>query len=226
MGLNCLAPPVRHLQHEIAQILRRTGLKVHRRLDTTADPAVHPILEEQASEIITRHRMSTLFLILMLKGSINIACSAGINILLFGNSYPDKFPSSQQRETNPMIDVASYSDTTSTTVMRKHLADNHLATWVQGCDQLNISISSSGKMKKHIEDYRQQAKSQHSPESANGKPNQPQTEFSPEAFIDAIMEFIVGTDQVCFNCVQNVSLLTDFFSRSMLLKAQSCVAYF
>ena len=120
-------------------------------------------------------------------------------------SYPDKFPFSQQHETNLMIEVVSYSDTTSKTVMRKHLANKHLVTWVQGCDQLNISISSSGKMKKNIEDYWQQTRSQGSLESANGKPDQPRTEFSPEAFVDAIMEFIVANDQVCLNCLQNVA---------------------
>jgi len=41
--------------------------------------------------------------------------------------------------------------------------------------------------------------------SANEKPDQPQTEFSPEAFVDAIMEFISGNDQVCLNCPQNVA---------------------
>jgi len=203
LGLNRLAPPVRHPQRKIAQILHQAGLRVHRGLGATADHAVHLIPEEQASEI--QHGMFTLFFLLMSRASVNIACSAGMNILFSGNSYPDKFPFSQQHETNPMIEVVSYSDTTSTTVMRKHLADNHLATWVQGCDQLNISISSSGKMKKNIEDYRQQTRSQGSPESANGKPDQPRTEFSPEAFVDAIMEFVVANDQVCLNCLQNVA---------------------
>lgn len=202
MGPNHLAPPVHHPQGEIAQILHRAGLEVHLELGATADHIDHLIPEEEARKI--RHRMFTLFFSLKLRANVNIAYSAGMNIFLSGNSYFDNFPFSQQHETNPMTEVVSYSDTTSTTVLRKHLADNHLATWVQGCDQLYISISSSGKMKKDIEDYRRQTKSQGSPESANEKPDQPRTEFSPEAFVDAIMEFIVANDQVCLNCLQNV----------------------
>ena len=202
MGPNHLAPPVHHPQGEIAQIFHRAGLEVHLGLGATADHIVHLIPEEQASKI--RHRTFTLFFSLKLRANVNIAYSAGMNILFSGNSYPDKFPFSQQHETNPMIEVVSYSDTTSTTVLRKHLADNHLATWVQGCDQLNISISLSGKLKKDIEDYRRQTKSQGSPESTNEKSDQPRTQFSPEAFVDAIMEFIVANDQVHFDCLQNV----------------------
>jgi len=192
---------------------------VHRGLGATADHAFHLIPEERASESLTRHMTFTLFFLLKLKASVNIACSAGMNRPSAGTSYPNKFPSSQRHETNPMVEVVSYSDTTSTTVMRKHLTDNHLATWVQGCDQLNISISSSGKMKKDIEDYRQQAniEARGSPETANEKLDQPWTEFSPEAFVDAIMEFIVGNDQVCFNFALRMSLSLHIF-----LVAQCC----
>ncbi|KIK02921.1 hypothetical protein K443DRAFT_5808 [Laccaria amethystina LaAM-08-1] len=191
LGLNHLAPPVRHPQHEIAQILHWAGLRVHQGLGATADHAVRLTPEERASEI--QPRMFTLFFLLM--PSVSIACSAA----------------------NPMIEVVSYADTTSTTVLCKHLANNHLATWVQGCDQLNISILSSGKMKKVIEDYRRQEKSQGSPESANEKPDQPQTEFSPEAFIDAIMEFVVGNDQ-SLNVVESPELHRIF----VMLREELC----
>ena len=81
--------------------------------------------------------------------------------------------------------------------MCKHLAENHLSVCIDGCDRLNIKISASRNIQKDIDSFQQQTQNRPISET-DKKANQPQVQYSLEAFVDAIMEFIVADDQVCF----------------------------
>lgn len=79
-------------------------------------------------------------------------------------------------------------------VLRKHLYETHLDAWVSGCDQLKITIKAK-EAKQHVDDYRRR-KEQTTGAAPNSEPGKKRTQFSQEAFVDAIVEFIVGDDQV------------------------------
>jgi hypothetical protein len=98
---------------------------------------------------------------------------------------------------DPRNYTKTYSKATSTGILRKHLFEHHLDVWVAGCDQLNIPIKAK-EAKPFVDDYR--ARKEHTAAGASDpKPQEKRTEFSQEAFVDAIVEFIVGDDQVCLS---------------------------
>ncbi|KAJ7463220.1 hypothetical protein FB451DRAFT_1043180, partial [Mycena latifolia] len=102
----------------------------------------------------------------------------------------------QQHATDSHAKLTTFSGSTSSGVLRKHLYENHLDAWVEGCDKLKITIKAKEAIK-HVEEYRN--RKQHTTGTApNPKPETKRTAFSQEAFVDAIVEFIVGDDQVCF----------------------------
>ena len=72
--------------------------------------------------------------------------------------------------------------------MRKHLYSVHLDEWVTTCDQLHIPINSNAAAE-HVRNFRKEP----APTSLESE----RPEYSKEAFIDAIVDFVVGDDQVC-----------------------------
>ncbi|KAJ7433151.1 hypothetical protein FB451DRAFT_1064717, partial [Mycena latifolia] len=89
--------------------------------------------------------------------------------------------------------------------------------WVAGCDQLKIPIKAK-EAKKYVDDYR--ARKQHTTASTS-EPElpEPRTQFSQEAFVDAIVEFIVGDDQ-SINVVENKQLRAIFLMLRSELRDQ------
>jgi len=85
-------------------------------------------------------------------------------------------------------DIKVFGVSTSTTVMRKHLYSVHLDEWVTTCDQLHIRITSKAAAE-HVRNFRKEP----APTSLESE----RPEYSKEAFIDAIVDFVVGDDQVC-----------------------------
>ena len=74
--------------------------------------------------------------------------------------------------------------------MRKHLFTEHIDEWVPACQDLNIWISAAAAMpsvRKFLNE----------PEDTPLESEHPK--YSKEAFVDALVEFIVGDDQVCAN---------------------------
>ena len=74
--------------------------------------------------------------------------------------------------------------------MRKHLFTEHIDEWVPACQDLNIRISAAAAMpsvRKFLNE----------PEDTPLESERPK--YSKEAFVDALVEFIVGDDQVCAN---------------------------
>ncbi|KAF9033370.1 hypothetical protein BJ165DRAFT_1357267 [Panaeolus papilionaceus] len=77
--------------------------------------------------------------------------------------------------------------------MRKHLASAHLEDWVDACDKFKIPIIVPG-VQATINEYRQRKGRGTTANPRN--PSMPDRQaFSPEAFVDAIVEFIVADDQ-------------------------------
>lgn len=89
-----------------------------------------------------------------------------------------------------------YRKTTSTDARRKHLCKIHGDAWVQECRNKGIPITASSAMPA-VEAYLRR----HPDAGANTfftapLTSGPRPEFSQEAFVDAIMAFIVSDDQV------------------------------
>ena len=80
---------------------------------------------------------------------------------------------------------------TSSGVLRRHLYENHLDAWVPGCDRLGIQIANSKMAQQYVNEYRER----HGQGNTNGLEHATeQRQFSQEAFVDAVMEFIVVDD--------------------------------
>lgn len=81
---------------------------------------------------------------------------------------------------------------TGTDVLRRHLYEEHPDSWISGCDRLHIPITAKGAQRA-VTEYRNRQGQSTSHGSSNPKVGR---SFSQEAFVDAIVEFIVGDDQV------------------------------
>jgi hypothetical protein len=83
---------------------------------------------------------------------------------------------------------------TSTGVLRKHLYEQHADEWISGCDQLKIPINAK-EAQPAVAEYRRRH-GQHSGTSGGSGQTKSRRSFTHEAFVDAIVEFIIGDDQV------------------------------
>ena len=86
-----------------------------------------------------------------------------------------------------------FSIKTGTGTLRRHLFENHADLWISGCDTLHIPITAK-EAQSTLTDYRNR---QGQPSADNSKQPNLGRKFSQEAFVDAIVEFIVADDQVC-----------------------------
>lgn len=93
----------------------------------------------------------------------------------------------------------SYKTTSSTTTYRTHLSTAHPNSWVEACDHLGIPISGKNfqplveKIRKQLANASRNAPVSGTDAEANAAPRIP---FSTEAFLDAIIDFVVADDQV------------------------------
>lgn len=88
---------------------------------------------------------------------------------------------------NPSHRVAIFGIGTGISVLRKHLFSNHIDEWVTACDQAQIKITASAAAEA-VRQFRKE------PASTQSESEQPP--YSKEAFIDAIVDFVVGDDLV------------------------------
>ena len=91
--------------------------------------------------------------------------------------------------TNSSHKISTFGQTTSTSSLRKHLFTEHIEQWSNSCKDLKISITAKGALEA-IRKFNNQ------PLQASSESDE-RPEYSKEAFIDAIVEFIVGDDQAC-----------------------------
>lgn len=96
---------------------------------------------------------------------------------------------------HPHIKVADFALTTGTDPLRKHLADHHTDAWISACDKLEIKITAKSAQRA-VHEYRQRQHQSSEGDSSTESKSSSHT-FSQEAFVDAIVEFIVADDQVC-----------------------------
>ena len=75
-----------------------------------------------------------------------------------------------------------------TSNLRKHLYNDHLEQWVTACDDLEIEITAQAAIP-FVKKFRQ--------EPADTPLESEHPEYTKEAFVEAMIEFIVGDDQVC-----------------------------
>jgi hypothetical protein len=73
--------------------------------------------------------------------------------------------------------------------LRKHLFNDHIENWITSCDKLHISITATAAVEA-IRKFRKE------PATTSLESERPQ--YSKEAFRDALVDFIVGDDQVRF----------------------------
>ena len=95
----------------------------------------------------------------------------------------------------PPLRFKSFSCETGTSLLHAHLMKFHLAQWVDSCDQLKIPITA--EIAKHAVASYHASKGQSSSQSTSLK-ERPEDicEYSYEAFVDAITQFIIADDQV------------------------------
>ena len=87
---------------------------------------------------------------------------------------------------------ATFSLKMGTGVLRKHLYEHHADLWIEGCDKLHIPITAKDAQRVVL-DYQCQNGQASVNTAEDSKMRRP---FSHEAFVDAIIEFIVADDQV------------------------------
>jgi hypothetical protein len=90
---------------------------------------------------------------------------------------------------DPSHHVTDFSSTTSTSNLRKHLFTDHIEKWIASCEKLNISVTAAAALEA-IRQFRKE------PATTSLESERPK--YSKEAFTDALVDFIVGDDQVCF----------------------------
>ena len=97
------------------------------------------------------------------------------------------FINRQAHEVNDDHVIAAFGANTATGTLRHHLFENHVESWVSACEKLDIEITAQ-EAQSAIHAYH------NLPKKTSLEDSRP--EFSPETFIDALVEFIVADDQV------------------------------
>ncbi|KAF7347428.1 HAT family dimerization domain-containing protein [Mycena venus] len=116
---------------------------------------------------------------------------------------------------NPHIGTYKFSTNTSTGILRRHLYEHHVDAWVEGCDRLKIQIKAK-EAARYVDEYRVR-KHQTTSGTSTSEPGKKREQFSQEAFVDAIVEWIVGDDQ-SINVVENEQLRNIFLMLRSELK--------
>ena len=116
-------------------------------------------------------------------------------VLIFLALYPTLilFIFRQKHVADASHSLQTFSLRTGTTTLRSHLCGEHLEPWVNACDKFKITIMVS-KADHPVNEYRCHQSTMNVP--GTGQTGSDRHEYSPEAFVDAILEFIVADDQV------------------------------
>ena len=91
-------------------------------------------------------------------------------------------------------EVFKFSLETGTSSLRTHLFTHHLDIWVDGCDKFKIDITAQNAQGP-VAAYRERKWQGGTLPEGSGRPDD-LGEFSHEAFVDAITQFIIADDQV------------------------------
>lgn len=100
----------------------------------------------------------------------------------------------QLQSVNASHKLKIYKGSTGSGNLRKHLYTKHPADWFSSCDELGIDIvSADKKLQSLLVSYREQRGQAPKPASDSTISRR---KYTPEAFVDAIVQFIVADDQV------------------------------
>ena len=94
-----------------------------------------------------------------------------------------------------------YAESTASGPLRAHLLNRHAQEWVEACQEQNIALR--GK-------EGEEALARVSGVSVN-RQAEARAPFTQDNFLDALVQFIVGTDQVSFCFFFVFSLFWNFF---------------
>jgi len=79
--------------------------------------------------------------------------------------------------------------------LHSHLSNQHTQDWISTCDTNGIKITATG-VREILAEYRTSQGQEHT-----NSADKPRKLYSREAFVDALVEFIVADEQVCgINC--------------------------
>jgi hypothetical protein len=109
----------------------------------------------------------------------------------------------QVKGLKPDHKISTFGHSTSVSTLRKHLYKNHIEQWVTACDDLKIPITAKGA-EEPVRIFRKE------PASTSIESERPT--YSKEAFVDAIVDFVVGDDQVCIELL----FFCNIFNRSVV----------
>jgi hypothetical protein len=91
--------------------------------------------------------------------------------------------------TDPSHYVTDFGATTSMSNLRKHLFTDQIKKWITSCENLNISITAAAALEAICKFHK---------EPATTSLESERTQYSKEAFIEALVDLVVGDDQVRF----------------------------
>ncbi|KAJ3566999.1 hypothetical protein NP233_g6642 [Leucocoprinus birnbaumii] len=105
----------------------------------------------------------------------------------------------------------AFSSQTGTGSIRKHLFTFHFEDWVHACDEQEIAITAQdAELQRLLQDFWKEAgKGKSAPIFDGGKDSHLCLKYSHDAFVDAIVEWIVSDDQ-SLNMIENVKLRNIF----------------
>jgi hypothetical protein len=107
--------------------------------------------------------------------------------------------------------------------LRKHLVNDHIEQWVSACDDLKIPITAKAALPA-VRKFRNEPADE--PTSLESE----RPEYSKTAFVDALVEFVVGNDQVCvyfigiftnLMCIQSINVIESPELRKIFLLLRS-----
>ncbi|KAF8986458.1 hypothetical protein BDQ17DRAFT_1259637, partial [Cyathus striatus] len=108
------------------------------------------------------------------------------------------------QKSQPTHRISHYKLSTTTGILRRHLANIHLDHWIPACDQLKITIGRSAEINSLIDAHRE--KHNENPTAKASPKRQP---FSKEAFVEALVDWVVSDDQ-SINVIENEKLRSLF----------------
>ncbi len=92
-------------------------------------------------------------------------------------------PISIANQVDESIDVATFSHTTAITNLRSHLLNIHMEEWVKGCAEKDIPMTTAALQAIAGHGVQEIEEGEH-------------PKYSKEAFVGALVEFIIGDDVV------------------------------
>jgi hypothetical protein len=103
-------------------------------------------------------------------------------------------PRRPQRKKAP----GQYDMSCSTTTLRRHLANNHWEVWIKACTDANIEITSTSKEVRRALDKFERKHGRRGDDTITGDGLFPvHRTYTPTAFLDTVVKWIVSDDQVC-----------------------------